>query len=73
MTVEIKLPTPRKPGEPPRADARFQLERLYREIGITAVASALHAQSLKTPEEREREAQSSHEILKILGDDGLAA
>ena len=73
MTVEIKLPTPRLPGEPARADARFQLERLYRDIGISAVASALHAQSMKTPEQRETESRSSHDLLKILGDDGLAA
>ena len=37
-----QLPLPARP-EPGSQDARDLLARLYREIGISAVASALHA------------------------------
>lgn len=47
---------------------REQLERLYREIGISAVASAAHMASLK-PEKP----VIVHELPAILRDDSIAA
>lgn len=75
MTPPFKLPTPRAaaPAEAGHQDARVQLERLYREIGITAVASALHMQSLATVEEREAVARAAHEIPPMLRKENLAA
>ena len=75
MNVPYKLPTP-KPGAQPAApalDARFQLEHLYRAIGISAVASALHMNRLATVEDRERAALASHDMPAILRKDDLAA
>lgn len=68
MNVPFTLP---KPGVP-RQDARGQLERLYREIGISAVASALHMHTLPTPEERERAARAQHDAPAILAEERAA-
>jgi hypothetical protein len=68
MNVPFKLPTPK-----PVDDARCQLERLYREIGISAVASALHAVAMPSIEDRANAALSSHDLPAILRQDDLAA
>lgn len=55
MPVPFKLPTPRMPGPPADQiqDARYQLGRLYREIGINAVADALN---IREPSDADRAA-----------------
>lgn len=75
MAVPFKLPTPRMPGPPADQiqDARFQLERLYRDIGIAAVASALHVNQLASVEEREIIQRASHEIPPMLRKENAAA
>ena len=60
-------------AEAGKEDARVQLERLYREIGISAVASALHMSRLATVEEREILSRASHEIPPMLRKENLAA
>ena len=49
------MPVPQMPPQPERCDARDLLARLYREIGISAVAAALHvspkADSLGEPQQ----------------------
>lgn len=75
MHVPFTLPKPR-PGQPaatPAQDARCQLARLYREIGISAVAAALHMNHLATVEERERLRLAGHDVPAILREDDLAA
>jgi len=72
MTVRFELPKPVAP-QGPIEDARGQLARLYREIGITAVASALYMDRLPSVEEREAAALSSHEIPPMLRKENLAA
>ena len=74
MSVPFKLPTPRMPGPPADQiqDARHQLERLYRDIGIAAVASALHVNQLASVEEREMR-RASHEIPPMLRKENAAA
>jgi len=72
MSVPFTLPTPKHMTEKPVADARDQLEHLYREIGISAVASALHMQGLATVEERAQAALSSHDLPAILRKDVAA-
>ena len=54
-------------------DARARLARLYREIGISAVASALNAVSLPSPEELEMLKRASREIPPMLRKENLAA
>ncbi len=54
-------------------DARTQLELLYRKIGISAVASALHMSKLASVEEREIIARASQEIPPLLRKKNLAA
>lgn len=75
MTVAFSLPTPKAGQTPavPALDARRQLERLYREIGIAAVASALHMHGFATIEERERAALRRHDVPAMLREDDLAA
>lgn len=68
MTVAFTLPTPK-----PIDDARCQLERLYREIGISAVASALHAVAMPSVEARAEAALASHDLPAFLRQDDLAA
>lgn len=67
--------TPDYPARPlPGSDdARAQLERLYREIGISAVASALHMSRLATVEEREALQRASTEIPPLLSKANMAA
>ena len=72
MTVRFELPKPIAP-KGPIEDARCQLARLYREIGISAVASALHMAQLPSIEEREAAARASHEIPPMLRKENLAA
>ncbi|HRK25146.1 MAG TPA: hypothetical protein PLQ11_09360 [Beijerinckiaceae bacterium] len=73
MSLPFKLPSPRAPGVPqPVQDARYQLERLYREIGISAVASALHMQQLASPEARAAAERASHEIPPMLRKENAA-
>ena len=72
MDVPFRLPTPKPAGAPPREDARFRLERLYREIGISAVAAALHVSTLPAPEERARLARVQHDSPAILAEDQAA-
>ena len=76
MTAPRTLPTARPGTQHPAAptlDARCQLERLYRAIGISAVASALHMNRLATVEERARSALAGHDVPAILREDDLAA
>ena len=63
MPVPFKLPTPRMPGPPADQiqDARYQLGRLYREIGVNAVASALNV-TLASDEDRAAVARAAAEI-----------
>lgn len=56
-----------------RDDARARLTRLYREIGISAVAAALHATNLASVEEREAVKRASQEIPPMLRKSNLAA
>lgn len=56
-----------------REDARAQLARLYREIGISAVAAALHVTNLASVEEREIIKRASSEIPPMLRKENLAA
>ncbi|HRJ70070.1 MAG TPA: hypothetical protein PK812_10715 [Beijerinckiaceae bacterium] len=62
---------PQRPGV--GRDARAQLAHLYREIGISAVAAALHAQGLASVEEREAVKRASSEIPPMLRKENLAA
>lgn len=75
MSHPFKLPTPRLPGPQPGTieDARYQLEMLYREIGISAVASALHMSHLASPEDLEAVRRASHEIPPMLRKENVAA
>jgi len=63
MPVPFKLPTPRMPGPPADQiqDARYQLGRLYREIGVNAVASALNVR-IPSDEDREAVARAAREV-----------
>jgi|APTNR8051073442_1049403.scaffolds.fasta_scaffold01176_24 hypothetical protein len=73
MAQSFKLPSARPAPAPTTIeDARFQLERLYREIGISAVASALHMNRLATPEDREAALRASHEIPPMLRKENAA-
>lgn len=73
MTQPFKLPTSRPMSAPTSIeDARFQLERLYREIGISAVASALHMNRLATPEDREAAQRAHREIPPMLRKENAA-
>lgn len=72
-TPPFKLPTARTGAPHGHQDARVQLERLYREIGISAVASALHMASLASVEEREAVQRASHEIPPMLRKENIAA
>ena len=72
MTVRFELPTPvAAKGE--INDARARLAHLYREIGISAVASALYMDHLPSIEEREAAALVRHEIPPMLRKENLAA
>ena len=59
--------------QPGSDDARAQLARLYRDIGISAVAAALHATNLASVEEREAVKRASQEIPPMLRKTNLAA
>ena len=43
------MPVPQMPHQQERCDARDLLARLYREIGISAVAAALHVSPKEPP------------------------
>ena len=73
--LPFSLPTPNTTAmaQAGREDARVQLERLYRDIGISAVASALHMANLPTVEEREILSRASKEIPPMMRKENLAA
>lgn len=73
MNVPFKLPTPKVATPVSTDDARCRLERLYRDIGISAVASALHMSSLAAIEDRERASLSSHDMPAFLRKENVAA
>lgn len=60
--------TDRAPAKP--EDARELQARLYRQIGISAVAAALHFTNQPEPGTRKPEV---HDLPRFLRDDGLAA
>lgn len=63
------LPTPQMPHQEERCDARDLLARLYREIGISAVAAALHVAPPKPDVMTEvaQEPADSHLINRLRG------
>jgi hypothetical protein len=60
MTDRVPSPTNR----PPQEDARDLLSRLYREIGISAVAAALELTTHKSAPKAELTAEQMPAILK---------
>lgn len=63
------IPTPQMPHQQERCDARDLLARLYREIGISAVAAALHVAPPKSELASEFAPQpaDSHLINRLRG------
>jgi hypothetical protein len=59
---------PRQPQPSRPSVAREQLERLYREIGIPALAAAVHMGNRPA-----KVVETKHEIPAILRDESLAA
>lgn len=70
----FKLPTVGTPALPHgHLDARAQLERLYREIGVSAVASALHDPGLAGGEDIDIIRQAAREVPPLAARKDVAA